>query len=80
MGRLVSHGPALYQEERGKGRYEKQGVMTLLDFVLHRVPQQMSVLRMGLNAEQNRRKNAKYLMQQEAGIRRREQFTLTWTC
>lgn len=39
MGRLVSHGPALYREERGKGRYEKQGVRTLLDFVLHRVPQ-----------------------------------------
>lgn len=72
----MSHGPALYREERGKGRYEKQGVRTLLDFVLHRVPQQTSVLRMGLNAE----KNAKYLMQQEAGIRRREQFTLTWTC
>lgn len=76
MGRLVS----LYREERGKGRYERQGVRTLLDCVLHRVPQQKSVLRMGLNAEQNRRKNAKYLMQQEAGIRRREQFTLTWTC
>lgn len=77
MGRLVSHGPALYREERGN---EKQGVRTLLDFVLHRAPQQMSVLRMGLNAEQNRRKNVKYLMQQEAGIRRRELFTLTWTC
>lgn len=51
VGRLVSHGPALYRAEGGKGRCEKQGVRTLLDCVLHRVPQQMSVLRMGLNAE-----------------------------
>lgn len=80
MRRLVSHGPALYRVQRGKGRHEKQGVRTLLDFALHRVPQQMSVLRMGSNAKKNRQKNAKYLMQQEAGIRRREQFTLTWTC
>lgn len=79
-GRLVSHGPALSREERGKGRREEQGVRTLLDFVLHHVPQEVSVLRMGLNAERDRQKNAKYLMQQEAGIRRREQFTLTWTC
>lgn len=34
MGRLVSDGPALYREERGKGRYERQGVRTLLDCVL----------------------------------------------
>lgn len=40
----------------------------------------MRVLGMGLNVEQNRRKKAMYPMQQEAGIRRREQFTLTWTC
>lgn len=58
----------------GVGRVgrEKQVLTTLWDFVSHHVfpaSSQVRNLRMGLDVKQNRQKNVKYPLQQEAGIR-----------
>lgn len=79
-GNLGLTRTALYREEQGGsggggvGRVgrEKQVITTLWDFVSHHdFPARLQVRnhRMGLDVKQNRQKNVKYPLQQEAGIR-----------
>lgn len=79
LGRFGSRAVSLTERSRVRGGVGR----TLWDFVSHvscfSAKLQVRKFRMGLDVEQNGHKNVNP-MQQEAGIRRREQSTPTWTC